>query len=132
MPPMTMVHETDPKDVLLNRLKGTIPEGSCMNNQVLVAIYDRPEKTKAGVLLTTTYRKEEKFQGKVCLIVMMGETAFIPDEDKKWFVSQRPQLHDWIVMRPSSGMQVSYGGVECRLINDTAVLMRVDHPDLIW
>jgi len=129
---MTMVHETDPKDVLLNRLKGLLPQGTCMNNQVLVAIYDRPEKTAKGLILTKQYRDEEKFQGKCCLIVMVGETAFVPDEDKKWFVTNRPALYDWVVMRPSSGMPMAFGGVECRLINDTAVLMRVDHPDLVW
>lgn len=132
MPPMLMVHDTDPKDVLLAQLKPYLGRAKVMNNQVLVAIYDRPEKTKAGLILTKTYRDEEQFQGKACLVVMMGETAFLPDPERGWFVNERPQLHDWVAIRPSDGFPMALGGVKCRLITDTAVRMVVDAPDLVW
>lgn len=132
MPPMTMVHETDPKDVLLNKLKPFLGRAQCMNNQVLLAIYDRPEKTRAGVILTAAYRDEEQHQGKACLIVMMGETAFAPDPERGWFASVRPELYDWVAIRPSDGFPMALGGVKCRLVTDTAVRMVIDQPDLIW
>ena len=132
MPPMMMVHETDPKDMLLNQLKPFLGRAKVMNNQVLVAIYERPEKTAKGVILTATYRAEDQHQGKSCLIVMMGETAFNPDAERGWFVNERPQMHDWVAIRPSDGFPMALGGVKCRLITDTAVRMVIDAPDLVW
>ena|SRR5882757_6341516 len=132
MPPMAMVHETDPKDVLLNKLKPFLDRAKCMNNQVLVAIYDRPAQTKAGIHLPDKYRDEEQFQGKACLIVMMGETAFAPDPEKGWFSNVRPVLYDWVAIRPSDGFPMALGSVKCRLVTDTAVRMVIDQPDLIW
>ena len=50
MPFMVMQHEVDPKQKLLDEL-GDISNVEIFNNQLLVAVYIRPKKTKSGIIL---------------------------------------------------------------------------------
>ena len=67
MPFMVMDHSTDPKQTLKKEV-GNVDNVEVFNNQVLVAVYTRPEKTKSGIYLTSGTRDEDKIQGKVCLL----------------------------------------------------------------
>ena len=51
MPPMIMAHEVDPKQKLLKEI-GDLSKVEIFNNQVLVAVYIRPQKTKSGIYLS--------------------------------------------------------------------------------
>jgi len=64
MPFMIMEHATDPKQKLLDDI-GDISAFEIFNNQILIAIYVRPQKTKSGILLPDQMRDEDKIQGKV-------------------------------------------------------------------
>lgn len=130
MPAMAMNHETDPRDQLLKKL-GDISSVEVFNNQVLVAVYERPEKTKTGIVLPQAYRDEDKFQGKAALIVAMGPAAF-QDADGRWFQGANLKTGDWILLRPSDGWPVTVNGTLCRMLNDTAVRARIDRPDRVW
>ncbi len=68
MPFMLMEHEVDPKEKLLKDL-GDLSEVEIFNNQLLVAVYLRPEKTKSGFYLPDQNRAEDQFQSKVGLLV---------------------------------------------------------------
>ena len=48
MPPMIMQHEVDPADKLKKEL-GDLSKVEIFNNQILVAVYIRPQKTKSGI-----------------------------------------------------------------------------------
>ena len=50
------------------------------NTQVLVAVYIRPEKTSGGIIRPDSVREEDKYQGKVGLLLKKGRTAFIDEE----------------------------------------------------
>jgi hypothetical protein len=50
---IAMLHEKDPKEVLLEQV-GDISKIEVFNMQVLVAVYIRPEKTKSGLFLSET------------------------------------------------------------------------------
>ena len=125
-----MNHEVDPRDVLLEEL-GDISEIELMNTQVLVAVYIRPEKTKGGIIMTTKSRDEDRYQSKVGLILKTGPSAFV-DDDGKWFSGLDLRAGDWIVFRPSDGWNVTVNGVLCRMFDDTAVRMRIPHPDSVY
>jgi len=45
MPHMNMTHEVDPKKVLLDAL-GDIDDYKVFHNEIVVAVYIRPEKTR--------------------------------------------------------------------------------------
>ena len=130
MPHMVMTHDTDPKEVLKADL-GDIKDFEIFNNQVLCAVYVRPQKTKSGIYLTSQTVDEDRIQGKVGLIVKTGPDAFT-DDSGQWFTDMNIELSDWVVFRPSDGWSVTVNGVLCRILDDTNVRGRVQHPDQVW
>ena len=106
---------------------------------MLVAIYKRPEKTKSGLILTDATRKEDIHQGKVGLVVKMGPFCYLDEEGNKF---RDINVGDWIVFRPSDGWQITLNTlqksisredvVDCRIVGDANVRMRVSDPDYIY
>jgi co-chaperonin GroES (HSP10) len=127
---MKMAHAIDPKTELLQEV-GDIKEVEIFNNQILCAIYIRPQKTKSGIILTEKYVDEDKYQGKVGLVLKMGPEAFV-DDSGKWFKNMKIKVGDWVVFRPSDGWSVSINGKSCRILDDVAIRGRVQSPDIIW
>ena len=130
MPPMIMQHEVDPKSKLLAEL-GDLSSVELFNNQILVATYIRPQKTKSGIYLTDKTTEEDKFQSKVGLLVKTGPSAF-EENDEGWFQGEEFELNDWLVFRPSDGWSITIHGVLCRILSDTQVKGRVQYPDEVW
>jgi co-chaperonin GroES (HSP10) len=127
---VAMLHEKDPKNVLLEQV-GSINDIELLNTQVLVAVYIRPEKTKGGIIWTDKTRDEDRYQSKVGLILKKGPSAFV-EENGKWFNRLDFKEQDWIVFRPSDGWSVTINGVLCRMLEDTSVKARISHPDTIF
>lgn len=138
MPQMVMTHDVDPKEAIHAKL-GNVDTFDMVNNDVLVAVYKRPEKTKGGIILTDATRDEDNYQSKVGLVVKVGPTAF-QDDTGKW---QWPDiaLGDWVVFRPSDGWNVTLsgegGGIGkdaqlCRLLHDTSIRAKIPNPDMVW
>lgn len=130
MPFMIMEHEVDPKKKLLDEI-GDIGAMEVFNNQILVAVYIRPQKTRSGLYLSDKTTDEDRFQSKVGLLIKSGPKAF-QDETGTWFEGERFALNDWLVFRPSDGWNITVNGILCRILNDTQVRGRVDHPDRVW
>lgn len=130
MPFMTMEHEVDPAGALLKEL-GDLNTVEVFNNQVLVAVYIRPQKTKSGIILTSQTTDEDKFQSKVGLVVKMGDSAF-QDGSGEWFENIEINEGNWIVFRPSDGWSITVNGVLCRMIDDVNIKARIDQPDRVW
>ncbi len=127
---MLMDHETDPKQKILEEI-GDLSDIEILNNQILCAVYVRPTKTKSGLYLADQTTAEDRFQGKVGLLIGMGPSAF-QDESGQWFADSSFKLHDWLVFRPSDGWNVTINGVLCRMLSDTQVKMRIPAPDVVW
>lgn len=119
------------KEELIAKI-GKLAHFDIFNTQILVAKYVRPNKTKGGIIVTETTRQEDVWQGKVGLIVAVGHRAF-DDPEAKWFPGgSEIGLHDWVLYRASSGLDMKVNGVDCKLLKDEAVLGRVADPDMIW
>jgi co-chaperonin GroES (HSP10) len=130
MPQREMDHANDPRQALKEQI-GNIDDIEIFNNQILVAVYIRPQKTKSGIYLPDSTVGEDQYQSKVGLVLKKGSTAFI-DEENKWFRGFNIELDDWIVFRPSDGWTVTINNNICRILDDTAVRGRVQAPDQIW
>lgn len=130
MSSLVMMHAKDPKTELLDKI-GDLSSVDLFNNQVLVAVYIRPEKTKGGILLPGQTRDEDKYQGKVGLVVKMGPQAFV-DDDNKWFSGVNIQEDDWVFFRPSDGWSITVNDTLCRILDDTNVRGKITHPDQVW
>ena len=138
MPAVAMLHDVDPREDLLRRA-GDLESVEIFGNDILVAIYKRPEKTKSGIILVDDTRGEDVHQGKVGLILKMGPVAYI-DKDGARFRDIKEG--DWIVFRPSDGWRVTLNTlqgnyskediVDCRIVSDGSVKMRVSEPDSIY
>lgn len=130
----TMAHDTDPKDEILSKL-GDLTEIDVANNDVLVAVYIRPDSitTKSGFKLYTGQEmsKEDKYQGKVGLVLKKGPMAFVDDESTK-FHGQNYEKGDWVVFRPSDGWSVEVNGVLCRFVPDACIKARIARPDFVY
>jgi co-chaperonin GroES (HSP10) len=124
-----MLHEIDPKDQILEAI-GDLSTVELFHNQVLLAVYIRPEKTKSGLILTDNHRDEDRYQSKVGLLVKRGPMAF--EQDGNWFSGLSFNDHDWLVFRPSDGWSITVNGVLCRIFDDVNIKGRVPHPDAVW
>lgn len=129
MPHMPMSHEEDPKQNLLEQL-GDISQVELFHNQVLLAVYLRPEKTKSGLILTANHLDEDKYQSKVGLLVKRGPLAF--EQDGNWFNGMTFQDHEWLIFRPSDGWSITVNGVLCRIFDDISIKGRAPHPDSVY
>ena len=129
MPFMRMEHQSDPKQDLLDKL-GDLEGLEVLHNQIVCAIYIRPDVTAGGIYLTDKYREEDKYQGKVGLVVKMGPDACKPDG--QWYQDVQINLHDWLAFRPSDGWPITINDVPCRVLEDPHVRMRISHPDMVW
>ena len=130
MPAMTMDHEIDPAQALWDSV-GDVSKVEVFNNQLLVAVYIRPQKTKSGIYLTDKTTDEDRYQSKVGLVLKKGPMAF-DDTAGQWFKDVEIEVGDWIVFRPSDGWSITVNNVLCRMIDDTNIKGRVDNPDRVW
>lgn len=129
MPHMMMAHEEDPREKLREAL-GDISQIELFHNQVLLAVYLRPQRTKSGLYLTDSHVEEDRFQSKVGLLIAKGPQAF--EQDGNWFTGLDFKEDDWLVFRPSDGWSITVNGVLCRIFDDINIKGRVPHPDAVW
>jgi len=119
-----MKHELDPKEELRKQL-GDISKLEIFGNEVLVAIYIRPEKTAGGIFITQNAQAEDKWQGKMGLVVKKGPTPLVDKQNEV-------NVGDWVVFRPSDGWGLLVNGVMCRLLDDRVIRGRNPTPDTIY
>lgn len=95
------------------------------HNQVLLATYMGPAVTKGGIIRPDKTRDEDKWQGKVGMVVKKGTLAFegLPDD---------AEVGDWLVYRISDGFPIDINEVHCRIIEDKDLHGRVTDPTIIY
>lgn len=139
MPSTLMKHDTDPREALLQKV-GDLSDVDVFGSDVLLGVYQRPDKTASGIILTDSHRDEDKWQGKTHLVLKMGPTAFVDDDGNKF---RDIDAGDWVVIRPSDGQLVTLNTLKrsgiskddtvlCRIADAAVIRMRVQHPDSIW
>jgi hypothetical protein len=124
---------------------GDLSDYEIFHNLALVATYIPPPKVMKGpngedVIFheTDNNQAENRFQGKVGLVLKIGPTAFHDDSVAKFGgIHLRPG--DWVVYRPSDGHELFIRdrrkfneGLSCRLIEDVFIRGRVSDPSLIY
>jgi co-chaperonin GroES (HSP10) len=123
-----MLHENDPVQSILKEL-GDLSGIELFHNQLLVAVYQRPEKTKGGLILARSTLDEDKYQSKIGLVIKKGPQAFVNTDT---WTFEPVELGEWVIFRPSDGWGTSINGVLCRFLVDTSIKGKVSQPDLIW
>jgi co-chaperonin GroES (HSP10) len=120
----------NPKQALFDAV-GDLSGYDIFHNQILVAIYVRPNVTAGGIFRPDDNIKEDEYQGKVGLVVKVGPTAF-KDTDDETFDGQSVSVGDWVVFRTGDGWQLNIRDTACRILNDRTVRMRIKEPGDIF
>ena len=129
MPNVAMLHEVDPKQEILEKLGSTLDGFEILNNEVLLAIYLRPKTTRGGIVLTPRVLDEDKYQGKVGLVVKVGPSCDFP--------TVPIALHDWVLIKASESFALDLLAednkeINCRLVMDKFIRVKISHPGMVW
>ena len=124
---MKMLQAVDPAEELKNSV-GDLSKVKVYNNNILCAVYKRPERMASGIYISDSTRKEDEYQGKVVLVLKKGPLAFV-DDDRTAFGGQNVEVGDWVVLRSSDGWKLNINGVLCQIIQDVNVRLAVPEPD---
>ena len=127
--------QTDPKQALLDSV-GDLSGFELFGPRVLVATYIQPEETRGGIILPDRTLAEDRFQGKIGLVVAKGPLAFVDDEYAK-FGGKNVEIGDWVSYRASDGMEMfvvdeNGGGTPCRILQDQNIICKVSDPSAIY
>ena len=131
------------KKLILDKIQDA-PGLTLAQNEVLVAIYQRDEMTPGGIVLTARTLKEDIYQGKVGLIVKIGENFNYKWTDPYTGVTGGipVKLHDWIVFRASDtwslevnireGIFDKESFVVCRTVEPKHIRAVITDPNMVW
>lgn len=136
MPALHAIHESDPAKALMKLVGKEVKEFELYGNSILLAVYKRPKEARYGTLkleLADATRKEDEYQGKVCMVLKKGPMAFVDDE-RVQFNGQDVKVGDWVVIRPSEGwaLTLTTNQVLCRMVTESAIRMKIPTPDAVW
>lgn len=130
MPAMLMSHEEDPADTIRKKI-GNLKDIIVHGNYILLGVYERPLKTKSGILLSDQTRNEDKHQGKAGLVLKKGPTAFVSDANYD-FKGQDVQVGDWVAIWVSDGRAITVNGQLTRLVEDQHIRLKIPAPDMVF
>lgn len=126
-----MVHDEDPKDTIRKAVGPYLDAIEVMGARILIGVYQRPEKTAGGIILTGDTRNEDRYQGKIGLILKMGPLAF-QDDASHSFGPNPPKVGDWVLCRVGDTYPLLLGKHTCRFAEDVAVQAVVKRPDMVF
>lgn len=127
---------SDPRGALM-RAVGDVSGYEPFHNLILVATYVAPEKTKGGIIRVDRTLAEDRFQGKVGLVLKVGPIAFTDDNSTK-FGGVKVKPGEWVTYRASDGMEMFFvdpngrDGTPCRVLEDVHIKGRLDDPSMIY
>lgn len=126
---------SNPRSAVLNSV-GDYSIFRPLRYRVLVGCYVRPEKTAGGIILADQTLQEDRFQGKVGLLLSVGPLAF--SDDEQWN-GVKPKLYDWVVYNPSDAWEFffvdpgsSTKATSCRLMDDVNIKGILEDPSRVW
>ena len=126
--------EREKKDIL-KRL-GDLSSFDVFGNRVLVAQYIR-HRVSANIYAASQTQTEDRWQGKVGLVIRLGPQAFV-DDDRFNFCGKRAKVGDWVVFSVSDGTALdlvregSMDRVPCKMILDDQVAAVISRPDIVY
>lgn len=127
---------SDPRGALYRAIGDSLDGLDVFHNNVLLATYVRPEKSKGGIILGgDRTRAEDRFQSKCGLVLKVGPIAFKDDAVNK-FGGKDVEPGDWVMFRTSDAFEFfavdGLDGVSVRLISDTNIMATIDDPEKVF
>lgn len=143
--PVRIQHKTDPKDDIYDEVGHLIQYFHPTGAQVLLVMYERAKRKGGGETRTQSGNliipetalgalAEDKWQGKVGLIVAMGPLAFKDDDAHHWG-DKPPQIGDWAMIRVGDAYSFDLPGERrAREVEDVMIRLVLDQEalDLVY
>ena len=126
---MLMAHEADPRAEIMDQVNQHLEDIEVMGASVLMAVYTRPDRTKSGIFLTDKTKDEDRYQGKVGLVLKVGPIAF-QDDDTHRFGDFVPTVGDWVLINIGETFPFEMGERRCRIVEDVNVKAILRRPDI--
>jgi hypothetical protein len=111
---------------------GDISGLDVLGNQLLLGIYMKGAKI-GSIFIPDKTQDEDKFQGKVGLVLKKGPSAFVSDANHTFSPEEEAiKEGDWVVYRVSDGFPIDINSVHCRLIEDQDLKLTVTDPAIVY
>lgn len=123
------------QDAINEKIGKAVAKSKVLGELVMVATYVPPEKTKGGIFIPNKSLDENRFQGKVGMVLKLGESAFKytgPYDHEGSYRGTKPKVGDYVVYRASDGMEMFINGTSVRLIDSHLIKMVVDDPEAFY
>jgi hypothetical protein len=134
MPAAAVYNFADAADPTKEMLR-TIGDLSTINiagGRVLIWSYIPPRKSKGGILMPDSEVKENVWQSAVGYVLKAGPLAFKDDPAQNInFGGFAAAPGDWVTLTPGEGKRIQINGVDCRLIEDALIQMKIADPSTI-
>jgi hypothetical protein len=134
--PFWLNTEQEAKDDVAKNM-GDIDDIEVFFGWVLVAKHVR-NMVGVGLHAAPETQNEDRWQGKVGLIIKKGPAAFKDDKNNQ-FYNANPKVGDWVIYRSSDGWDLNIGSrinrgayLECRLIQDAHIVGTTTYPGRVY
>lgn len=115
---------------ITNKL-GSLDDWTVLFSNVLLATYILPEKTIGGIIRPQSNISQDVWQGKVGLILKLGETAFKYDGPYE-YVGRKPKVGEYVMCHSSDPREVGINGQSCKIVDSSLCRMIVPDPDALY
>lgn len=126
---------TDFRDMVMTpEMKALLnnPKFVVLHSDVLVATYVKPRKTAGGILLPEKSIDEDRWQGKVGLVLKLGEDAFKYGAFGAEYNGTVPAVGDYITFHTSDTREIGLLGFSCRHVDASLVRTIIPDPSAIY
>lgn len=121
----------DPKKAIMEAVAPKLSGVTPMGDMVLIGTYIRPQKTAGGIIRPDSNVQEDVWQGKVGLVLKLGQDAF-EDTADYGFNGQRVDIGEWCVYKGGDAWSLMVNGYPCRLVRDVNIKLKIDDPSVIF
>lgn len=111
---------------------GDLTEFDVFGTNVLVVTYVQSEKTVGGIIRIGKSIDEDRHQGKVGLVIKMGQDAFKYDGMGNPFEGRAPKIGEYVMFHTSDARELGIRGVSCKLVHSELIRMKVPSPDAMY
>lgn len=131
MPAAELYKFADAADSTKEMLKavGDLTKYDLAGGRVLVWCYIRPRRV-GNILMPDSAVKEDVWQSSVGYVLKTGPLAF-KNDDRTDFGGFAAKAGDWVLFVPGEGKRLQINGVDCRIIEDSLIQMKIDDPNVI-
>ncbi len=122
---------TDDFKTMVLKALGALSAFKVLGAPVLGATYVQPRKTAGGIIIPEKTVDEDRWQGKLNLVLKLGESAFKFDGAYP-YEGTVPAVGDYVVAHTSDTREIGIRGVSCRTIPCSLIRLIVPDPDAIF